>query len=124
VLEDRRFFRVGGTDAVDVDVRVIAATNRDLRKATEDNQFREDLYYRLNVIPILLPPLRDRREDIPILIEHFLEYLSIEMNRHVDGVSPEALSLLMKHDWPGNVRELRNVLERAVVVAKSPHLQA
>jgi two-component system response regulator AtoC len=107
VLEDRRFFRVGGTDAVEVDVRVIAATNRDLRKATEDNQFREDLYYRLNVIPILLPPLRDRREDIPLLIEHFLEYLSVEMSRRVDGVSPEALSLLMKHDWPGNVRELR-----------------
>jgi DNA-binding NtrC family response regulator len=124
VLEDRRFFRVGGTDAVDVDVRVIAATNRDLRKATEDNQFREDLYYRLNVIPILLPPLRDRREDIPLLIDHFLEYLSVEMSRRVDGVSPEALNLLMKHDWPGNVRELRNVLERAVVVAKSPHLQA
>jgi two-component system, NtrC family, response regulator AtoC len=124
VLEERRFFRVGGTDAVDVDVRIIAATNRDLRKATEDNQFREDLYYRLNVIPILLPPLRDRREDIPLLIDHFLEYLSVEKSRRVDGVSPGALSLLMKHDWPGNVRELRNVLERAVVVAKSPHIQA
>ena len=124
VLEERRFSRVGGTDTVDVDVRVIAATNRDLRKATEDGQFREDLYYRFNVIPILLPPLRDRREDIPLLIDHFLEHLSVEMHRSVDGVTPEALGLLMKHDWPGNVRELRNVLERAFVVAKSPHLQA
>jgi DNA-binding NtrC family response regulator len=123
VLEDRRFFRVGGSEPVAVDVRVIAATNRDLKKATEEGQFREDLYYRLNVIPITLPPLRERREDIPLLIERFLEHLSIEMNRRVDGVAPETLALLMKHDWPGNVRELRNVLERAVVVAIGPHLQ-
>jgi two-component system, NtrC family, response regulator AtoC len=123
VLEDRRFFRVGGNESVDVDVRVIAATNKDLKKATEQNEFREDLFYRLNVIPIVLPPLRDRREDIPLLVEHFLEHLSVEMNRRVEGVSPDTLSLLMKHDWPGNVRELRNVLERGVVVAKGPHLQ-
>ncbi len=123
VLEDRRFFRVGGNEAVSVDVRVVAATNRDLKKAVADGAFREDLFYRLNVIPISLPPLRERREDIPLLIEHFLEHLSVEMNRRVDGVSPEALTQLMRHDWPGNVRELRNVLERAMVVAKSPHLQ-
>jgi two-component system, NtrC family, response regulator AtoC len=118
VLEDRRFFRVGGSDPVDVDVRIIAATNRDLRKATADGDFREDLFYRLNVIPITLPPLRDRREDIPLLVDHFLEHLNIESNRRVEGVSADALALLMRYDWPGNVRELRNVLERGLVVAK------
>jgi len=123
VLEDRRFFRVGGSESVEVDVRIIAATNRDLKKAVEDGAFREDLYYRLNVIPILLPPLRDRREDIPLLIEHFLEHLNIETDRRVDGVSAEALAVLMRYDWPGNVRELRNVLERGLVVAKSPMIQ-
>lgn len=122
VLEDRRFFRVGGSESVDVDVRVIAATNRDLKRATEEGRFREDLYYRLNVVPILLPPLRDRREDLPLLIDHFLEHLSVEMNKRVDGVRPDTLALLMKHDWPGNVRELRNVLERGVVVCQGPHL--
>jgi len=123
VLEDRRFFRVGGTEPVSVDVRVVAATNRDLRKATEEGQFREDLYYRLNVVPVHLPPLRDRREDVPILVDHFLEYLSVEMGKRVEGVSPETLALLVKHDWPGNVRELRNVLERGMVVTQGPHLQ-
>ncbi len=123
VLEDRHFCRVGGNESVGVDVRVVAATNRDLKKAVADGSFREDLFYRLNVIPIALPPLRERREDIPLLIDHFLEHLSVEMNRRVDGVSPEALALLMRHDWPGNVRELRNVLERAMVVAQSPRLQ-
>ncbi len=117
VLEERRFCRVGGTDPIDVDVRIIAATNRDLRKAADDGEFREDLFYRLNVIPILLPPLRERREDIPLLVDHFLEHLGVEMNRKVDGVSTEAMTLLMKHDWPGNVRELRNILERGMVVA-------
>ncbi|MDO8835427.1 MAG: sigma-54 dependent transcriptional regulator [Vicinamibacterales bacterium] len=122
VLEDRRFFRVGGSESVDVDVRVIAATNRDLKRATDEGRFREDLYYRLNVVPILLPPLRERREDLPLLIEHFLEHLSVEMNKRVDGVRPDTLALLMKHDWPGNVRELRNVLERGIVVCQGPHL--
>ncbi len=117
VLEDRRFFRVGGSEAVTVDVRIIAATNRDIKKAADHGTFREDLYYRLNVIPIHLPPLRDRREDIPLLIEHLLERLGVEMNRKVDTVSSEALGLLIAHDWPGNVRELRNVLERGLVVA-------
>jgi len=123
VLEDRRVFRLGGNDAVDVDVRVVAATNRDLKKATDEGAFREDLYYRLNVVPIVLPPLRDRRMDLPLLIDHFLEHLSVEMGKRVDGVSPETLALLMKHDWPGNVRELRNVLERGVVVCQGPHVQ-
>jgi DNA-binding NtrC family response regulator len=124
VLEERKFFRVGGSDPVDVDVRIIAATNRDLKKAVADGQFREDLYYRLNVIPILLPPLRDRREDIPLLVDHFLEHLSVETDRKIEGVSADALALLMRHDWPGNVRELRNVLERGMVVAKGSLIQA
>jgi transcriptional regulator with PAS, ATPase and Fis domain len=123
VLEERRLTRVGGTEPVDVDVRIIAATNRDLKKAVADGQFREDLFYRLNVIPILLPPLRDRREDIPLLIEHFLEHLSVETDRQIEGVSADALAVLMRHDWPGNVRELRNVLERGMVIAKDKLIQ-
>jgi DNA-binding NtrC family response regulator len=124
VLEDRRFFRVGGSEPVEVDVRVIAATNRDLKAAVDTGDFREDLYYRLHVIPIRIPPLRERRQDIPLLVEHFLERLSIEMNRRVDSVSAEAMGLLMAHDWPGNVRELRNVLERGTVVAAGTVVEA
>ncbi len=124
VLEERRVTRVGGTESVPVDVRIIAATNRDLGRAVADGRFREDLYYRLNVIAIRLPRLTDRREDIPLLVEHFLERLGVEMNREAEGVSAEAMSLLMAHDWPGNVRELRNVLERGLVVAKGPVIQA
>jgi transcriptional regulator with PAS, ATPase and Fis domain len=123
VLEERRLTRVGGTEPVDVDVRIIAATNRDLTKAVADGQFREDLFYRLNVIPILLPPLRDRREDVPLLVEHFLERLSVETDRQIEGVSADALAALVRHDWPGNVRELRNVLERGMVVAKDKLVQ-
>jgi two-component system, NtrC family, response regulator AtoC len=117
VLEERRFARVGGNEPVQVDVRVIAATNRDLRRAAEEGQFRQDLFYRLNVIPITLPPLRERKEDIPLLVSHFIERLDAEMGKKVEGVSADALDALMAHDWPGNVRELRNVLERAIVVA-------
>jgi two-component system, NtrC family, response regulator AtoC len=124
VLEDRRFFRVGGSDPIDADVRIIAATNRDIKKAVEEGQFREDLYYRLNVIPITVPPLRERREDLPLLVEHFLEQLGAEMNRRVEGVSADAMALIMASSWPGNVRELRNVLERGIVVASGPILQA
>ncbi len=124
VLEERRFNRVGGNEPVQVDVRIVAATNRDLRKAVEEGKFREDLFYRLNVIPIALPPLRDRREDIPLLVEHFLEVLGAEMSKRVDSVSPEAMRLLMAHCWPGNVRELRNVLERGIVVAAGAVVQA
>jgi DNA-binding NtrC family response regulator len=103
---------------VEVDVRIIAATNKDLRKASETGQFRDDLYYRLNVIPITLPPLRERLEDVPLLVEHFLEHLNLEMSHRTEEVSPGALSALMRYHWPGNVRELRNVLERGMVVAK------
>jgi DNA-binding NtrC family response regulator len=124
VLEERRFYRVGGTEPITVDVRVVAATNRDIKKAAETGAFREDLFYRLNVIPIHLPPLKDRREDIPLLVDHFIERLSVEMNRKIDAVSTEAMSLLMAHDWPGNVRELRNVLERGMVVAAGSVIEA
>ncbi|MFN7998736.1 MAG: sigma-54 dependent transcriptional regulator [Bryobacteraceae bacterium] len=118
VLQERCFYRVGGSEEVRVDVRVIAATNRDLQKAVEDGRFRDDLYYRLNVIEIRLPPLRERREDIPLLAEHFVERLAHELNRDVTEISSGGLKLLMDYDWPGNVRELENVVERAIVTAK------
>jgi DNA-binding NtrC family response regulator len=124
VLEARKFSRVGGSEPVEVDVRIVAATNRDLGKAVADGTFREDLFYRLNVIPIVLPPLRERREDIPLLVEHFLERLSAEMKKPLDGVSSEAMAALMAHEWPGNVRELRNVLERGAVVATGSVIHA
>ena len=117
VLEERKFQRVGGNESIDVDVRIIAATNKDLKKAVSDGSFREDLFYRLNVIPVTLPPLRDRKEDIPLLVEHFLDRLEAEMKKRVK-VSPEAMGALLAHEWPGNVRELRNVLERGAVVAQ------
>src|SRR5512134_2763805 len=123
VLEERKFHRVGGNDPIEVDVRIVAATNRDLRKAVQEGKFREDLFYRLNVIPIVIPPLRQRREDIPLLVENFVERLAIEMKRRLDGVSADAMSALMAYDWPGNVRELRNVLERGAVVATGPVIQ-
>jgi DNA-binding NtrC family response regulator len=123
VLEERRFHRIGGNENIDVDVRIIAATNRDLKRAVGEGKFREDLFYRLNVIPILIPPLRDRREDVPLLVESFVERLSVEMKKRLDGVSSEAMSALMAHDWPGNVRELRNILERGAVVCTGPVIQ-
>jgi two-component system, NtrC family, response regulator AtoC len=123
VLEERRFHRVGGNEPIEVDVRIVAATNRDLRRAAREGKFREDLFYRLNVIPILIPPLRERREDIPLLVENFVERLAVEMKRRIEGLTPEAMSALMAHDWPGNVRELRNVLERGAVVASEPIIQ-
>jgi DNA-binding NtrC family response regulator len=124
VLEERRFHRVGGSELVEVDVRVIAATNKDLRKAVAEGSFREDLYYRLNVVPIVLPPLRERKEDIPLLVSHLLERLAVEMQKEISGVSAEAMAALVAHDWPGNVRELRNVLERGAVVAAGSVIQA
>jgi two-component system response regulator AtoC len=123
VLEERRFHRVGGNDPIDVDVRIIAATNRDLRKAVAEGRFREDLFYRLNVIPILIPPLRERREDIPLLVENFVERLAYEMKKKLEGLAPDAMAAIMGHDWPGNVRELRNVLERGAVVAVGTQIQ-
>jgi DNA-binding NtrC family response regulator len=123
VLEERRFHRVGGNELIEVDVRIVAATNRDLRKAAQEGKFREDLFYRLNVIPILIPPLRERREDIPLLVDSFIERLAVEMKKKIEGVSAEAMSALMAHDWPGNVRELRNILERGAVVSTATVIQ-
>jgi DNA-binding NtrC family response regulator len=122
VLEQKEFRRVGGSNVITISSRIIAATNRDLKKAIEEGKFRDDLYYRLNVISIHLPPLRERKEDIPLLVEHFIERFNIEMEKKVEGVSDGALRILMGHDWPGNARELRNVIERAMVVAKDTRI--
>ncbi len=119
VMQEREFMRLGGVDIVKVDVRVVAATNIDLRRAADEGRFREDLYYRLNVIAIQLPPLRQRKEDIPALVGHFVEKYARENNKPVEGVTPEALQALMDYDWPGNVRELENVIERGVVLTTS-----
>ncbi|HYA49938.1 MAG TPA: sigma 54-interacting transcriptional regulator, partial [Streptosporangiaceae bacterium] len=124
VLEQHEFRRVGGAELIRMDVRVIAATNRDLRQAVAEGHFREDLFYRLNVIPIILPPLRDRTEDIPLLVDHFLEQLRAETGKAVEGVTRDALGALMARPWPGNVRELRNLLERGIVLARGPYITA
>ncbi len=118
VLEDRVFYRVGGTQPIEVDFRVIAATNRNLEEAIKDGSFREDLFYRLNVISIKMPSLNKRKEDIPLLAEHFLHRFIQETNKDIDKIDREAMDELMLYDWPGNVRELENAIERAVVVAK------
>jgi two-component system response regulator PilR (NtrC family) len=120
VIQEREFMRLGGVETVKVDVRVVAATNVDLRRAVEEGRFREDLYYRLNVIAIQLPPLRQRKEDVPALVQHFVDKYAQENGKVVEGVTPEALQVLMDYDWPGNVRELENVIERGVVLATSP----
>ena len=123
VLQERRFYRVGGTDEREVDVRIIAATNKNLAEEVQSGRFREDLYYRLNVIEIKLPPLRERREDIPLLAEHFVQRISSELGRDVAGISAEALKVLIAYDWPGNVRELENVIERAIVTCRNGTLE-
>ncbi|SRR5579884_995091 len=117
VIETKAFERVGGTKTIKVDVRIIAATNRDLQEEVKVGRFRGDLFYRLNVIPIHLPPLRERLEDIPILVEHFLEKFRLEGRRHVQ-ISQDAIKKLMEYDYPGNVRELENLLERAVILSE------
>jgi len=123
-LQERTFYRVGGTEEIAVDVRVIAATHQDLREGVRRGTFREDLFYRLNVIDIRLPPLRERREDIPLLARHFIERLAPETGKDVTDLDDSALARLMEHDWPGNVRELENAIERAIVTARSPVLSA
>jgi len=118
VLQEGEFERVGGSQTIKVDVRVVAATNADLQRAVAEGRFREDLFYRLNVITIRIPPLRERREDIPLLVQHFIEkYIKLTGKRRLKGITPDALDLLQGRDWPGNVRELENVIERAVVLA-------
>lgn len=118
VLQEREFERVGDTQTIEVDVRVIAASNRDLWQLVSTGSFREDLYWRLNVVPIHIPPLRERREDIPALVGHFLDYYNELNERYVVHVSREVMDIMQKHDWPGNVRELQNYVERAVVTAE------
>jgi two-component system response regulator PilR (NtrC family) len=120
VLQERKFRRVGGTEEVDADIRIIAATNRDLGKMVGEGQFREDLYYRINVIPVRLPALRERPEDIPLLAEHFVAKFAGQMNKPVSGISGEAMACLRCHAWPGNVRELENAMERAVALERTP----
>src|SRR6202030_329702 len=120
VLQERRFRRVGGLEELTADIRVVAATNQDLDKLVAEGRFREDLFYRINVIPISLPPLRQRREDIPLLSEHFLAKYTEQMGKAISGISQEAMELLIEHDWPGNIRELENVLERAVALEGTP----
>jgi len=124
VLQEREITRVGGEEVVPVDVRVIAATNRDLSGCILEGRFREDLYYRLNVVSLQLPPLRTRREDIPLLVEHFLRRFSEKNRKPIRGVTPQAMDRLIRYDWPGNVRELMNAVERGVVLARSDFLDA
>jgi two-component system NtrC family response regulator len=119
VLQEREFERVGGSETTKIDVRIIAATNKDLARAVEDGSFREDLYYRLNVFSIHLPPLRERKEDIPPLIDHLVGQSARELGKTIAGFSAEAMALLLAYDWPGNVRELENYVQRAVVMAES-----
>jgi DNA-binding NtrC family response regulator len=117
VLQEREFERLGGTKTLKVDIRMIAATNRDLRAALEEGTFREDLYYRLNVVPIDIPPLREHKEDIPELVNHFLARFAADNEKEIEGITPAAVSVLMEYHWPGNVRQLENSVERAVALS-------
>ncbi len=123
VLEDGVFYRVGGTQPLEADFRVIAATNRDLENAIKQRTFREDLYYRLKVVELEMPPLRERKDDLPLLSEHFLHRFASETNKQIDRISREAMDEMMLYEWPGNVRELENAIERAVVVGKERKLR-
>jgi transcriptional regulator with GAF, ATPase, and Fis domain len=123
VLQEREFERVGGTRSIKVDIRLITASNRNLDEAVKSNLFRQDLFFRLNVVSIMLPPLRDRRDDIPLLATYFVQKYARATDRRVVAISPEAYMLLKKYDWPGNVRELQNALERAVVLGSSDHIR-
>ena len=118
ILQERRFERVGGDEPIEVDVRVVLATNIDLKRAVDEGTFREDLYHRINVVSIEIPPLRDRRSDIPLLAEHFLKRYSNENDKGIEAISDDAMQLLVRYEWPGNVRELENAIERAVVLTR------
>lgn len=122
ILEQKEFNRLGGEEPIKVDVRILAATNRDLKKAIAENRFRKDLYYRLNVISIHVPPLRERKEDIPLLAEAAIRKYCAELNKEMVKISPSALKLLMDYDWPGNVRELENIIERALVIGQGKEI--
>ena len=117
VLQEQEFERLGGTRTHRVDVRLVAATNRNLLEMMERGEFRDDLYYRLNVFPVLLPPLRERREDIPALVQHFVEFFGRRMGRQIEHIPQETMSAFSSHEWPGNIRELQNLIERAVVLS-------
>ena len=119
VLQEHELERLGGSRTQRIDVRLVAATNRNLASMVQRNQFREDLYYRLNVFPIQVPPLRERRDDIPLLVEHFVRHFSRRMNKNIDGISSETMQAFMGYAWPGNVRELQNLVERAVILSSA-----
>jgi two-component system response regulator PilR (NtrC family) len=123
VLQERKFRRVGGTEEIEADIRIIAATNRDLSKMVNDGQFREDLFYRINVIPVQLPPLRERQEDIPLLAEHFLAKYAAQVGKPIARLSPDAMQCLQAYQWPGNIRELENAIERAVTLERDSTVQ-
>jgi DNA-binding NtrC family response regulator len=124
VLQEREFERLGSNVTRHIDVRVVAATNQDLRAALEQGTFREDLYYRLNVVPLNIPPLRDRKVDIPFLAGHFVQKLAADMGSRVESITDEAVEKLMSYHWPGNVRELENVIERSLVMCSATELDA
>jgi len=123
VLQDGEIRRIGDSKAITIDVRIIAATIKDLEKELREDKFRDDLFYRLNVLPIKIPPLRDRKEDVPLLVDHFIDKYSRELNNPIQGISPEALNCLLSFSWKGNVRELENVIERAIVLTDSNQIQ-
>jgi len=122
-LEERELNRVGGSKTIKVDVRLITATNKDLHQIIKKGEFREDLYYRINVVPIILPPLRERREDIPLLVDHFIKKFNDENNKNMKGMSKEALELVVNYEWPGNVRELENLIERTMALTYNEYIQ-
>ena len=123
VLQEREFERLGSTRTLRTDARLIAATNRDLRKMVEQRKFREDLFYRLNVFPIYVPALRERSEDIPLLVNHFAQRFARRMNRTIETIPAETMAALTRYPWPGNIRELQNLIERAVILSRGPVLQ-
>ena len=123
VLQEREFERLGSTRTLRTDARLIAATNRDLAAMVEEQRFRADLFYRLHVFPVRVPPLRERREDIPLLVWHFAMQFAARMKRHYESISPETMNALLEYDWPGNIRELQNLIERAVILCRGPVLR-
>ncbi|MBV8265782.1 MAG: sigma 54-interacting transcriptional regulator, partial [Planctomycetaceae bacterium] len=123
VLQEQEFERLGGTKTIQVEVRLVAATHRDLARMVADGRFREDLYYRLNVFPLVLPPLRERRDDIPRLVRHFTQRFARRMGRRIEAIPSAVMEALVRYPWPGNIRELQNVLERAVILSPGPSLQ-
>ena len=122
-LEEKEFNRVGGSKTIKVDVRLITATNKDLNQLIKKAVFREDLYYRINVVPIIIPPLRERKDDIPLLVEHFINKFNMENNKSVKGITKEALDFMMQYEWPGNIRELENLIERVIALTSNEHIQ-